>query len=108
MRLACEEVGFFYSDMKDTEEQPAITEEPWVEQFAPLRFPDGSGVGRDQWPDLYRLFVASPDGATKKELAQTAGVSRDTAMRAIEEWTRHGVRERRDGRSTRYYLPKEA
>ena len=103
-----EEVGFFYSDMKDTEEQPAITEEPWVEQFAPLRFPDGSGVGRDQWPDLYRLFVASPDGATKKELAQTAGVSRDTAMRAIEEWTRHGVRERRDGRSTRYYLPKEA
>jgi hypothetical protein len=103
-----EEVGFYYSDIKDTEPQPAITDEPWVEQFAPLRFPDGSPVGRDQWPDLYRLFAASPDGATKKELAQTAGVSRDTAMRAIEEWKRHGVLSRRDGRSERYYLPKEA
>lgn len=102
------EVGFYYSDLKDTDEQPAITDEPWVEQFAPLRFPDGSPVGRDQWPDLYRLFTASPDGATKKELAQTAGISRDTAMRAIEEWTRHGVRSRRDGRSERYYLPEEA
>ena len=72
-----------------------------------LRFPDGSQVGRDQWPNLWRLFAASPDGATKKELAQTAKVSRDTAMRAIEEWTRHGVLARRDGRSTRYYLPEE-
>ncbi|KAB2976022.1 hypothetical protein F8R89_30925 [Streptomyces sp. SS1-1] len=103
-----EEVGFYYSDVRDTEPQPALTDEPWVEQFAPLRFPDGSQVGRDQWPDLYRLFAGSPDGATKKELAQTAGVSRDTAMRAIEEWRRHGVLSRRDGRSERYYLPKEA
>lgn len=102
------EVGFFYSDVRDTEPQPVITDEPWVEQFAPLRFPDGSQVGRDQWPDLYRLFSASPDGATKKELAQTAGISRDTAMRAIEEWSRHGVLSRRDGRSERYYLPEEA
>lgn len=101
-----EEVGFFYSDIKDTEEQPALTDEPWVEQFAPLRFPDGSTVGRDQWPDLYRTFAGSEGGATKKELAQACKVSRDTAMRAIEEWTRHGVQERRDGRSIRYYLPE--
>lgn len=100
-----EEVGFFYSDIKDTEEQPALTDEPWVEQFAPLRFPDGTTIGRDQWPDLYRAFAGLEGGATKKELAQACGISRDTAMRAIEEWTRHGVQERRDGRSIRYYLP---
>lgn len=103
-----EEVGFFYSDVRDTEPQPAITDEPWVQAFAPLSFPDGSRVGKDQWPDLYRLFTALDGGATKKELAQAARVSRDTAMRAIEEWTRHGVRERRDGRAIRYYLPTEA
>lgn len=103
-----EEVGFFYSDMRDTEPQPALTDEPWVEQFAPLRFPDGSQVGRNQWPDLYRVFAGLGGGATKKELAQACGVSRDTAMRAIEEWARHGVQERRDGRAIRYYLPKEA
>lgn len=102
------EVGFFYSDVRDTEPQPAITDEPWVQEFAPLSFPDGSRVGKDQWPDLYRLFTALDGGATKKELAQAARVSRDTAMRAIEEWTRHGVHERRDGRALRYYLPTEA
>lgn len=102
------EVGFFYSDVRDTEPQPAITDEPWVQAFAPLSFPDGSQVGKDQWPDLYRLFTALDGGATKKELAQAARISRDTAMRAIDEWTRHGVIERRDGRAIRYYLPTEA
>lgn len=100
-----DEVGFFYSDIKDTEPQPALTDEPWVEAFAPLRFPDGSTVGRNQWPDLYRVFAGLGGGATKKELAQACRVSRDTAMRAIEDWTQHGVQERRDGRSLRYYLP---
>lgn len=101
------EVGFYYSDVRDTDEQPAITDEPWTEQFAPLRFPDGTAVGRDQWPDLYRVFADMKDGATKKELAAACQISRDTAMRAIDEWTKHGVRERRDGRSLRYYLPQE-
>jgi hypothetical protein len=101
------EVGFYHSDMRDTEPQPAITDEPWVEQFAPLRFPDGTNVGRDQWPDLYRVFSELPDGATKKELAATCGISRDTAMRAIDEWMRHGVLDKRDGRARRYYLPEE-
>lgn len=102
------EVGFFYSDVRDTEPQPAITDEPWVEQFAPLRYPNGDQVGRDQWPDLYTAFAAMKGGATKKELASACGISRDTAMRAIEEWQRHGVADRRDGRSTRYYLPEGA
>lgn len=98
-------VGFYFSDVKDTEPQPAITDEPWVAQFAPLRFPDGTPVGRDQWPDLYRAFADLPDGATKKELAAACNIARDTAYRAIEEWQLHGVLDRRDGRSTRYYLP---
>ncbi|MFJ3037736.1 FtsK/SpoIIIE domain-containing protein [Streptomyces tendae] len=102
------EVGFYYSDVRDTEPQPVLTDEPWVEAFAPLRFPDGSQVGKDQWPDLYRAFAGMGGGATKKELAQACQVSRDTAMRAIEEWTRHGVQQRRDGRALRYYLPEEA
>ncbi|NEB92429.1 MarR family transcriptional regulator [Streptomyces bauhiniae] len=99
------EVGFYYSDLIDTEPQPALTDEPWVEQFAPLRFPDGSDVTPGQWPDLYRAFTALTGGATKKELAATCGISRDTAMRAIDEWTQHGVLARRDGRALRYYLP---
>jgi hypothetical protein len=102
-----DEVGFFYSDIKDTEEQPAITDEPWVKIFADPKFPDGTPVTANLWRDLYRVFESLPDGATKKELAQECNISRDTAMRAIEVWTRHGVLSRRDGRSTRYYLPKD-
>jgi hypothetical protein len=100
-----DEVGFYHSDIRDTKEQPALTEEPWVEAFAPARLPDGTPVG-DAWPHLYRILT-DRGSVTKKELASTAGVSRDTAMRAIETWERHGVLSHRDGRSTRYYLPKE-
>lgn len=100
-----EEVGFYYSDIRDTEEQPALTDEPWVESFAPLRYPDGQPVG-DAWPHLYRV-LAERGSVTKKELAAAAGVSRDTAMRAIEAWQRHGVLSRRDGRAIRYYLPED-
>lgn len=101
-----EEVGFYYSDMRDTEPQPAITDEPWVRLFADPKFPDGTRVTANLWRDLYRVFEDMPNGATKKELAQACNISRDTAMRAIEEWTRHGVQERRDGRSIRYFLPE--
>lgn len=95
-------VGFYYSDKADTEPQPAITDEPWVEAFAPLRFPNGDPVKPGQWPDLWEQFQVL-GSATKKELAAACGVSRDTVTRAMEEWTRHGVEGRRDGRSTRYY-----
>lgn len=99
-------VGFHYSDVRDTEPQPAITDEPWVEAFAPLRFPDGTDVGPNAWPELYRVF-AEMGNATKKELSGACQVSRDTCMRALEHWTQHGVQGRKDGRSTRYYLPTE-
>jgi hypothetical protein len=99
------EVGFYYSDVRDTDEQPAITDEPWVQEFADPKFPDGTPCAANQWRDLYRVFAGMEGGATKKELAEACGISRDTAMRAIDEWTKHGVQERRDGRSTRYYLP---
>lgn len=73
------------------------------QQAAGPRFPDGSLVG-DAWPDLYRTFQEM-GSATKKELAAECQISRDTAMRAIEAWLKHGVQQKRDGRSTRYYLP---
>jgi hypothetical protein len=102
------EVGFYHSDMRDTEEQPAITDEPWVQAFADPKFPDGTPCTAGQWRDLYRVFADMKGGATKKELAEACNISRDTAMRAIDEWLRHGVCDRRDGRSRRYYLPEEA
>jgi hypothetical protein len=69
------------------------------------RYPDGKPVGRDEWPALWQAFEAM-GSATKAEL-QAAGVvnSRDTVRRALEVWTAHGVLHRRDGLSTRYYLP---
>jgi hypothetical protein len=69
------------------------------------RYPDGKAVGRDEWPALWKAFEAM-GSATKAEL-QAAGVvnSRDTVRRALEVWTAHGVLHRRDGLSTRYYLP---
>jgi hypothetical protein len=102
------EVGFYYSDIKDTDEQPAITDEPWVQSFVDPKFPDGTPCTAGQWRDLYRVFAGMEGGATKRELAEACGISRDTAMRAIDEWTKHGVLERRDGRSRRYYLPEES
>jgi hypothetical protein len=98
-------VQFHYADVRDTEPQPALTDEPWVEAFAPLRYPDGQPVG-DAWPHLYRV-LAERGSVTKKELSSVGGVSRDTAMRAIEAWQRHGVLDRRDGRAIRYYLPED-
>ncbi|MEZ0089965.1 FtsK/SpoIIIE domain-containing protein [Streptacidiphilus sp. EB129] len=69
------------------------------------RYPDGSVVGREEWPKLWRVFEEM-GSATKAEL-QNAGVvsSRDTVRRALEVWAQHGVLHRRDGMSTRYYLP---
>jgi hypothetical protein len=97
-------VGFYYTDKRDTEPQPAISDEPWVEQFAPLRYPDGASVDRDEWPDLYRVFVGM-GSATKDELREAGTYnSRDTVSRALRVWSRHGVQSRRDGRSTRFYL----
>lgn len=69
------------------------------------RYPDGKPVGRDEWPALWQAFEAM-GSATKAEL-QNAGIvsSRDTVRRALEVWATHGVLHRRDGLSTRYYLP---
>jgi hypothetical protein len=69
------------------------------------RYPDGAPVGREEWPKLWMVFEEM-GSATKEELRQ-AGVfdSRDTVRRALEVWTQHGVLHRRDGLSTRYYLP---
>jgi hypothetical protein len=70
-----------------------------------LRYPDGSVVGRDEWPTLWKAFE-DMGSATKAELVNAGVVSsRDTVRRALEVWTAHGVLHRREGLSTRYYLP---
>ncbi|MFE9461696.1 FtsK/SpoIIIE domain-containing protein [Streptomyces californicus] len=72
---------------------------------APLRYPDGTPVANDEWPDLYRTFQRLGN-ATKDELTHAGPfASRDTVRRALETWTRHGIQGRREGRATRYYLP---
>lgn len=72
-----------------------------------LYYPDGSPVGRDEWPDLYREFQRL-GSATKEELTATGPFnSRDTVRRALEVWEQHGVLSRKEGRATRYYLPAE-
>lgn len=73
----------------------------------PVFYPDGVQVGRNAWPELYRVFQRLGD-ATKDELADAGPYeSRDTVRRALDVWTRHGVQCRPDGRATRYYLPED-
>lgn len=70
-----------------------------------LRYPDGTHVASDEWPDLYREFQRL-GSATKDELTEVGPfASRDTVRRAIAVWEKRGVQSRREGRSTRYYLP---
>jgi hypothetical protein len=77
-------------------------------QPEPLYYPDGTPVGRDEWPDLYREFLRL-GSATKDELTQVGPfASRDTVRRALDTWTRHGIQGRKEGRATRYYLPDHA
>lgn len=69
------------------------------------RYPDGKPVGRDEWPKLWQVFEEM-GSATKAELQQAGPfASRDTVRRALEVWSAHGVLHRREGLSTRYYLP---
>ena len=88
--------------------QPAAAPAPMrvVPAVPLLLYPDGTPVGRDGQPDLYREFEQM-GSATKKEL-QKAGpfASRDTVGRAIEVWLGHGVQARKEGRAERFYLPE--
>lgn len=72
-------------------------------------FPDGTTVGRDDWPDLYRAFCdlcEQQGSATKEELTEAGPfASRDTARRALDAWLAHGVQVRKAGRAERFYLP---
>lgn len=73
-----------------------------------LVYPDGSPVGRDGQPDLYRAFEQL-GSATKKELQRSGPfASRDTVGRAVEVWVRHGVQSRKEGRAERFFLPDRA
>ncbi|MCX4750923.1 hypothetical protein OG455_41315 [Kitasatospora sp. NBC_01287] len=77
-----------------------------------LVFPDGSAVGRNDWPDLYRVFCrlcADRGYATKDDLVDGGPFnSRDTVRRATEEWLTRGVQVRKAGRAEQFYLPDTA
>jgi len=75
-------------------------------------FPDGAPVGRDDWPDLYRVFCnlcEQQGSATKEELTEAGPfASRDTARRALDAWLEHGVQVRKAGRAEQFFLPDSA
>lgn len=99
-----------------------VTSEPGVRmlkavppaQVAPappkLTFPDGSVVGRNDWPDLYRVFCRLCDEqgfATKDDLVESGPYgSRDTVRRATEAWLTRGVQVRKAGRAEQFHLPE--
>jgi hypothetical protein len=103
-------------------EPSAVNSEPRVRllksvsavQVAPvepkLTFPDGTAVGRNDWPDLYRVFcrLCEDQGfATKDELVDGGPFnSRDTVRRAVEAWLTRGVLVRKAGRAEQFYLPE--
>lgn len=70
-----------------------------------LLYPDGTPVGKDGQPDLWRVFKRL-GSATKKELQiQGPFDSLDTVGRAVEVWEQHGVMKRKEGRAERFFLP---
>lgn len=74
-----------------------------------LTFPDGSTVGRSDWPDLYRVFcrLCEEQGfATKDDLVESGPfASRDTVRRALDAWLDRGVLVRKQGRAEQFHLP---
>jgi hypothetical protein len=85
----------------------AVPAEPHmvVKPVPVLLYPDGTPVGKDGQPDLWRVFKRL-GSATKKELQQHGPFdSLDTVGRAVEAWTRHGVHARKEGRAERFYIP---
>lgn len=85
-------------------EQPAA---PRMVKAPPaLLYPDGTAVGSDGQPELYRLFLDLGE-ATQEELREQGPFSsRDTVGRAIKVWRKHGVQKRKHGRAERFYLPE--
>ncbi|MFC8447655.1 FtsK/SpoIIIE domain-containing protein [Kitasatospora sp. NPDC057223] len=72
-------------------------------------YPDGSPVGRDEWPDLYRVFLrlcAEHGSTTKADLTEAGPFgSRDTVRRALDLWVTRGVLVRKAGKAEHFYLP---
>ncbi|MFG3051885.1 FtsK/SpoIIIE domain-containing protein [Kitasatospora sp. NPDC048239] len=75
----------------------------------PPVYPDGTMVGRDEWIDLYRVFLqlCEEEGyATKERLVEEGPFgSRDTVRRALDLWKTHGVQSRKAGKAEQFYLP---
>lgn len=85
--------------------EPSAPSPSMVKVPPALLYPDGTRVGVDGQPDLYRLFLDLGD-ATQEELREQGPFSsRDTVGRAIKVWRKHGIQKRKEGRAERFYLP---
>jgi hypothetical protein len=106
------DVSHLYARFKVAEQTPflhqprAAQDAGSVVKPAPvLLYPDGTPVGKDGQPDLWRVFKQL-GSATKKELQQQGPFdSLDTVGRAVEVWEQHGVMKRKEGRAERFFLP---
>ncbi|MEU8920319.1 FtsK/SpoIIIE domain-containing protein [Kitasatospora sp. NPDC048545] len=76
-----------------------------------LLYPDGTRVGADEWPGLYKVLVevCEQQGyATKGDLCELGPYnSLDTVRRALEVWVQHGVVVEKVGAVKQYSLPTE-
>jgi hypothetical protein len=74
-----------------------------------LLYPDGTRVGADEWPGLYKVLVevCEQQGyATKGDLCELGPYnSLDTVRRALEVWVQHGVQVEKVGTVKQYSLP---
>ncbi|MCX5209798.1 FtsK/SpoIIIE domain-containing protein [Kitasatospora sp. NBC_00240] len=87
-----------------------LVKEPTPKPAGPT-YPDGTSVGRDEWPDLYRVLLelcAEHGSATKAELTEAGPFgSRDTVRRALDLWITRGVLVRKAGKAEQFYLPTD-
>jgi hypothetical protein len=90
---------------QDTADRPKMR----LVKTPPLSYPDGTSVGADGQPALYRLFLRLCEengAATKQDLTEHGPFdSRDTVRRAVDVWLQHGVHADKAGRAEQFSIP---
>jgi hypothetical protein len=91
---------------------PARKPHPLLPVMGNLAYPDGTSVRRDEWPELYSVFLdlcKQQQYATKADLKEQGPYdSRDTVRRAVDVWLTRGVQVRKQGRVEQFYLPTDS